>query len=45
MLSIKEEKVVFYGYCYGQNVGVPPDANVEALIPNVIVLADGAIGR
>ena len=31
-------------YC-DLNVYVPPNSHVEALIPNVMVLGDGAIGR
>lgn len=31
-------------YCYGLNV-FPPNSSLEALIPNVMVLDSGALGR
>ena len=36
---------VGYGSCYGLNVCVPPNSYVEVLMPNLMVLGDGAFGR
>ena len=31
--------------CYGLNICIPPNPNVEILAPNVVVFGDGASGR
>lgn len=44
-LGYKIEKMIYIAFLYGLNVCVPPNSYIEILVPSVMVLRSGALGR